>query len=64
MDANNLYEWSMMQKLPYKNFQWFTEPELNGFNEGGQSAIMEYLNQLYSKDMGCFMEVKILYPKG
>ena len=32
-DANNLYGFIMMQKLPYKGFKWMTEKELENWKE-------------------------------
>ena len=32
LDANNLYEWGMSQKLPYKNFRWVDEKKLLGIH--------------------------------
>ncbi len=29
LDANNLYGWAMSKPLPYKNFKWMTETELD-----------------------------------
>ncbi len=33
LDANNLYGWAMSKPLPYKNFKWITEKELNNWRE-------------------------------
>lgn len=63
VDANNLYGWSMSQTLPYRNFTWFSESEIKGFNDGGLEFITTYFNSLRTKVKGCFLEVKLLYPK-
>ena len=31
LDANNLYGWAMSKPLPYKNFRWMEEKELDGW---------------------------------
>ena len=33
LDANNLYGWAMSKPLPYKNFKWMNENELNLWQE-------------------------------
>lgn len=63
LDANNLYGWSMMQDLPYKNFKWFSTSELAEFNSGGQPFMEKYFSMLKLKKKGFFMEVKLLYPR-
>ena len=32
LDANNLYVWTMSQYLPYGNFKWMSEKEINKFD--------------------------------
>ena len=63
LDANNLYGWSMMQKLPYAEFLWFTEHELAAFNEGGQTYTLMRISHMVAEGRGCFLEVKLEYPK-
>ena len=31
-DANNLYGWTMIQRLPYSKFKWLSGKEINSFN--------------------------------
>ena len=53
IDANNLYGQAMMRPLPYKNFKWMDESELN----------MSYINSLDSDgDTGCVVECDLDYP--
>ena len=33
LDANNLYGWTMSQKLPVNDFKWVKQEELSNFNE-------------------------------
>ena len=33
LDANNLYEWAMSQKLPVYDFKWVKQEELSKSNE-------------------------------
>ena len=33
LDANNLYGWSMSQKLSVNDFKWIKKEELSKFNE-------------------------------
>ena len=55
LDANNLYEWSMPQKLQVRNFKWigdlsiFNEDFIKKYNENG--------------DVGYYLGVDIEYPK-
>ena len=30
LDANNLYGWAMIQYLPYSEFKWLNQEEING----------------------------------
>ena len=55
LDANNLYEWAMSQKLPVNGFKW-TE-ELSEFNE---SFIKGYDE---NNDKGYFLDVDVEYTK-
>ena len=54
-DANNLYGWTMSQKLPINAFEWVKN--LSKFNE---DFIKEYDE---NSDIGCFLEVDVDYPK-
>ena len=63
LDANNLYGWSMMQNLPYRHFEWLSESWLNSINIGGAEFMRKYFSHLREKSEGCFLEVKLEYPK-
>ena len=54
-DVNNLYGWTMLQKLPVNNFEWITDT--SQFNE-------DFI-KIYNKesDEGYFFEVDVQYPK-
>ena len=54
-DANNLYGWTMSQKLPVNRFKWVKD--LSRFN---QSFIKNY-DEISVK--GYFLEVDVEYPK-
>ena len=54
-DSNNLYGSIMMEKLPYKDFNWMTKEELNYFLENQNEKIWE--------KMPCVLEVDLDYPK-
>ena len=56
LGANNLYGWSMSQKLPVNGFMWYSE-YLSDFNE---DFIKNYKE---NSDEGYFLEVDIEYPK-
>ena len=47
LDANNLYGWSMSQKLPTKDFKWESDPDY-------------YLH--IPKERGCIIECDLEYP--
>ena len=53
-DVNNLYGWAMSQYLPYDNFEWMSEEEINEVNF-----------DLVSEDskIGYVLEVDLEYPK-
>ena len=55
LDANNLYGWSMYQKLPVNDFKW--AKNLSKFNE----IFIKNYNE--NSGIGCFLEVDIDYPK-
>ena len=55
LDANNLYGWTMSQKLPVNGFKW--ENDISRFNE---DFIKNY-NE--NSDAGHFREVHVKYPK-
>ena len=53
LDANNLYEWSMSQKLPVNGFMWY-----NYLSEFNEDFIKNY-NE--NSDVGYFLEVDVEY---
>ena len=55
LDANNLYGWTVSQKLPLNGFKWVEK--LSRFNE---RFIKNYKE---NSDIGYFLEVDIDYPK-
>ena len=55
LDANNLYGWVMIQKLPVNGFKWVEDLSL--FNE---SFIQNYDE---NSDLGYFLEVDVEYTK-
>ena len=54
-DANNLYGFIMMQKLPYKGFTWMTNEEMDYLFKNQKKEIWE--------TMPCALEVDLEYPK-
>ena len=55
LDANNLYGWAMVQKLPTHGFRWIKQVE---------KFTPEFINKLVKKDRkGYILEVDIDYPK-
>ena len=57
LDANNLYEWTMSQKLPVNDFKRIKKEKLSKFNE---DFIKNYDE---NGNIGYFVEVDIDYPK-
>ena len=57
LDANNLYEWAMSQKLPINGFKWVEKSRLSRFNE----IIIKIYDE--NSDKGYFFEVHVDYPK-
>ena len=55
LDANNLYEWAMSQKLPVNGFRW--ENDISRFND---DFIKNYDE---NSDEGYILEVDIEYPE-
>lgn len=53
LDANNLYGWAMIQKLPYKDFEWVEEMPTD---------LRQYLIDLDKISKSCFVEVDLEYP--
>ena len=54
-DANNLYGFIMMQKLPYKGFTWMTKEEMDYLFKNQKKEIWETIP--------CALEVDLEYPK-
>ena len=55
LDANNLYGWAMVQKLPTHGFRWINKVE---------ELTPEFINKLVKKDnKGYILEVDVEYPK-
>ena len=57
LDANNLYERAMSQKLPLNGFKWVKQKKLSKFNEDFVKNYDENSNK------GYFLEVDIDYAK-
>ena len=53
-DANNLYDWAMIQPLPVSDFKLLTKKEINKFN---LDSISE------NSEIGYTLEVDLKYPK-
>ena len=49
LDANNLYGYSMSQKLPYKNFKWSTKLSLDKLQTGIYEVDLEIPTNLHNK---------------
>ena len=55
LDANNLYGWAMLQKLPIHSFKWLSNKEIeNIFNN--------QIVQVWEKTP-CILEVDLIYPE-
>ena len=55
VDANNLYGWAMVQKLPTHGFKWISKVE---------ELTPGFINKLVKKDnKGYILEVDVEYPK-
>ena len=57
LNASNLYEWVMSQKIPINGFKWVGKSKVSRFNE---RFIKNYSD---NSDIGSFLEVDIDYPK-
>ena len=57
LDANNLYGWTMSQKLPINDFKWIKQEKLSKFNED----FIENYDE--NGNIGYFLEADIDYPK-
>ena len=49
LDANNLYGYSMIQSLPYKNFKWSNNLTLDKIQAGIYEVDIEIPNELHDK---------------
>ena len=56
LDANNLYGWTMFQKLPINGFMWYD----HYLSDANEELIKNYVE---ISDEGYFLEVDIEYPK-
>src|SRR6185437_12328366 len=54
LDANNLYGWAMVQKLPVGSFRWVIDEELRSFDPAGIDP---------EGNKGYFLEVDLEYPR-
>ena len=45
LDANNLYGWTMSQKLPVKGFKWVKQKRLSEFNEDFIKNMLKIVTQ-------------------
>eukprot|EP01051_Picozoa_sp_SAG22_P001042 SAG22_NODE_36_length_27184_cov_65.870076_9_plen_277_part_00 len=52
LDANNLYGWAMIQKLPQSDFKWCDEKDID-----------KLISQYKDGDQGCFVKVDLEYPE-
>ena len=57
LDANNLYGWTLSQKLPVNGFKWVKQKKTIEYNEDFIKNYDENSNERY------FLEVDIDYPK-
>ena len=57
LDANNLYGWTMSQKLPINDFKWIKQEKLSKFNED----FIENYDE--NGNIGYFLEADIDCPK-
>lgn len=62
LDANNLYGWAMRQKLPYDEFQWINNYDLERLNRDPNKNIIEFLGKLEAFSKNVYFEVDIDYP--
>ena len=60
LDANNLYGYSMSQKLPYKNFKWSNNLKLDKLQTGIYEVNLEIPTNLHDKfkDYPLALEIK------
>ena len=57
LDANNLYGWTMSQKLPVRNFKWIEKGDISKFNE------VFIKNYDENSNKGYIFEVDVKYPE-
>ena len=57
IDANNLYGHALSAKLPYKDFAWLTDSELDALSQPGVLRNMDV-----EGDIGYLLEVDLTYP--
>ena len=58
LDANNLYGWAMSQYLPYNEFKWLNQKEIDKF---GVNSI-ECSSFVENSSDGYILEVDLKYP--
>ena len=58
IDANNLYGYAMMQKLPYKDFEFITTTTLDAW----ETTLQRILNTPDDSDHGYYIVCDIDYP--
>ena len=58
LDANNLYSWAMSQYLPYNEFKWLNQKEIDKF---GVNSI-ECSSFVENSSDGYILEVDLKYP--
>ncbi|MGI9555413.1 MAG: endonuclease domain-containing protein [Cyanophyceae cyanobacterium] len=54
LDANNLYGWSMLQKLPQSDFRWMSDEEISNFSVSKITC---------DDEIGYVLEVDLEYPE-
>ena len=57
IDMNNLYGWTMLQKLPVDGFKWRNDDKQSNFDE-------KFIKRYYKdSEKRCILEVDVKYPK-
>ena len=66
-DMTNLYGWSMKQKLPYKNFEWLDNKDIESLNNifinNDIDKFERLINKNENEDIGFCFEVDLIYPE-
>jgi len=58
IDSNNLYGYSMVQKLPYSDFKWLTEEEISNLD-----SLIRSNKITGEEDVGYVLSVDLIVPK-